>query len=68
MAVALHESGAFEWPSFQQSLITRIAAPGERPYYADWLGALEDVLAVTADVDARAESLSHRHAGHDHAP
>jgi len=39
---------------------------GERPYYVDWLGALEDVLAVAADVDARASALAHRPAGHDH--
>jgi len=66
MAVALHESGTFAWPTFQQALVARIGAPGERPYYVDWLGALEDVLAVAADVDARASALAHRPAGHDH--
>ena len=52
MAVTLHDSGAFTWPTFQAALIARIAAwesghpEGECwSYYQQWLGALEDVLA-----------------------
>jgi nitrile hydratase accessory protein len=66
LAVALHADGAFAWSRFQKALIARIAAPGERPYYEDWLGALEDVLDLGAEVDARTETLTHRPTGHDH--
>jgi hypothetical protein len=66
MAVALHDRGRFAWSEFQQALIARIGAPGERPYYEDWLGALEDVLGVAAEVDARTAALAHRPTGHDH--
>jgi nitrile hydratase accessory protein len=79
MAVALHAAGAFPWDRFQAALIARIGAwertqaPGERwSYYRCWLAALEDVLAAAgtvsaAEVDARAEALAARPAGHDHA-
>ncbi|GAA4678417.1 hypothetical protein GCM10023215_09210 [Pseudonocardia yuanmonensis] len=71
MAVALYESGAFAWPDFQRALIARIAAweaapEGEWHYYTHWLAALEDVLALSADVDARAAALAARAPGHDH--
>ncbi|GAA1840250.1 hypothetical protein GCM10009836_19440 [Pseudonocardia ailaonensis] len=78
MAVTLHDNGAFAWDTFQSALIARIAAwesghpEGECwSYYQQWLGALEDVLTGTgtltpAEVDTRAESLTHRPAGHDH--
>lgn len=78
MAVTLYDAGRFTWPQFQAALIARIAAwernppPGECwSYYQHWLGALEDVLAaagtvLAGDIDARAESLAHRPAGHDH--
>jgi nitrile hydratase accessory protein len=66
MAVALHESGAFTWPVFAQALVARIGAPGERSYYVDWLGALEDVLGLAGEIDARAATLAHRPGGHDH--
>ncbi|GAA2851370.1 hypothetical protein GCM10010472_05550 [Pseudonocardia halophobica] len=71
MAVALYEAGAFAWPDFQQALITRIAAWEAAPeggwsYYTHWLGALEDVLALSDDVGARAAALAGRAPGHDH--
>ncbi len=51
IAVALHESGAFEWGPFRQRLIARIAE-AERTeaafsYYRCWLAALEDVLVAS---------------------
>jgi nitrile hydratase accessory protein len=78
MAVSLHDSGAFAWPDFQAALITRIGAwEAAHPdgagwsYYEHWLGALEDILAVTGTVSAsetaaRAEHLAGREPGHDH--
>ena len=76
MAVALCEADAFTWREFQSALIARIARHDQTStewcYYAQWLGALEDVLdgrgAVRDhDVSARARALAQRHAGHDHA-
>jgi nitrile hydratase accessory protein len=78
MAVTLHDSGAFAWPTFQAALIARIAAwesghpEGECwSYYQHWLGALEDVLAgdgtVSADeITTRAHTLAQRPTGHEH--
>jgi nitrile hydratase accessory protein len=78
MAVSLHDAGAFAWPVFQSALIRRISAwEATHPdgagwsYYQHWLGALEDVLTAdgtvtSAEVDARAEELAARPAGHDH--
>jgi nitrile hydratase accessory protein len=78
MAVTLYDAGAFTWPQFQAALIARIGAweanPDDEPwsYYQHWLGALEDVLAsdgtvLAQEVTLRAEALTHRPAGHDHA-
>jgi nitrile hydratase accessory protein len=78
MAVALHDTGAFEWPTFQAALIARIKAwevahpdGGDYRYYRHWLDALEDVLAadgtvVRTEVDALAAALAARPAGYDH--
>ncbi|MGE3285044.1 MAG: nitrile hydratase accessory protein [Pseudonocardia sp.] len=78
MAVSLHESGAFPWPTFQAALVARIEAweadhqAGEcYSYYACWLGALEDVLTgdgtvFSDEIVARARELATRPAGHDH--
>ncbi|GAA5164138.1 nitrile hydratase accessory protein [Pseudonocardia eucalypti] len=78
MAVTLYDSGAFQWPEFQAALIARIGAweaagPAREPwsYYHHWLAALEDVLTATGtltpdELDTRAETLTHRPAGHDH--
>lgn len=54
MAVAAHDSGQYEWPEFQRSLIESIrkweAEGGDAEatpwsYYEHWLTALETVLA-----------------------
>src|SRR5262245_46701733 len=49
MAVALHESGAFEWEEFRQALIAQIAAAENRGrafvYYEIWLATFEGLLA-----------------------
>ncbi|MGD9989105.1 nitrile hydratase accessory protein [Pseudonocardia sp.] len=78
MAISLHDAGLFAWPQFQAALIARIAAwenhhpEGEcYSYYAQWLGALEDVLAgdgtvFTDEVVQRAAELAIRHSGRDH--
>lgn len=78
MAVTLHDAGLFAWPQFQAALIARIAAwEDDHPegecysYYAQWLGALEDVLAgdgtvFTDEITQRAGELLQRPAGHDH--
>jgi len=48
MAVALHESGLYDWEEFRQTLITRIAAAEARggpfAYYEVWLQTFEDLL------------------------
>ena len=48
MATALSDAGVFEWETFRQRLIARIADAERRPepfeYYACWLAAFEDVL------------------------
>lgn len=48
MAVALHESGLYEWEEFRQTLIARIAAAEARggpfAYYEVWLQTFEDLL------------------------
>jgi nitrile hydratase accessory protein len=69
MVVALHDSGAFTWETFQTALIERIAAGGS--YYSCWLRALEDVLAAggtvaPAEIETRVGVLASRPAGHDH--
>lgn len=78
LAMALTERGVVSYDAFRDHLIARIAAWEADPprdeaysYYAQWLQALEDVLAeqaliATADVDARAEAYAGRPAGHDH--
>ncbi|MFG1628084.1 nitrile hydratase accessory protein [Kribbella sp. NPDC049227] len=75
IAAALADQGLFSWKDFQQNLIAEVsrreAEPGEYSYYDRWLGALEALLSergvVSADdIDARADVLCHRPAGHDH--
>jgi cobaltochelatase CobN len=55
MAVGLHEQGLFEWETFRQRLIARIAEAEQRPepfeYYRCWLAALEDVLGALGVVE-----------------
>jgi nitrile hydratase accessory protein len=49
MAVALHESGAFDWEEFRQTLIRQVAAAEARGgpfvYYEVWLATFEELLA-----------------------
>lgn len=49
MAVALHETGVYEWEEFRQELIRQIKTAesrgGKFVYYEAWLAALEAVLA-----------------------
>ena len=78
MAVSLHDTGSFSWPTFQAALIARIATwesghPADEcwSYYQHWLGALEDVLAadgtvVADEIASRARELGRREPGHDH--
>ena len=48
MAATLSDVGVFEWETFRQRLIVRVAEGEQRPgpfdYYACWLAAFEDVL------------------------
>ena len=71
LAMALCRSGEFEWESFRQRLIARIAEDEARPYWQSWAEALEDVLAqadalAPAELDARQREFLARPAGHDH--
>lgn len=78
LAMALTEREVVSYDAFRDRLISRIAAweadpPAGQPYsyYAQWLQALEDVLAaqslvLTADVDARTREYAVRPPGHDH--
>jgi len=75
IAVDLCEQGAYEWRSFQQALIGRVAEAerGDHPfdYWQCWLNALGDVVEQTGlvaldELDQRSVSLAARPAGHDH--
>jgi nitrile hydratase accessory protein len=75
IAAALADQGLFSWKDFQAGLIAEVsrreAEPGEYSYYDRWLGALEALLSERGvvsvdDIDARADVLCHRPAGHDH--
>lgn len=76
LAVALCESGAYEWRDFSAALAERTAAAEQKndpsDYYARWVASLED-LAVGKGLVARgqlaartAEFTSDLHEGHDH--
>ena len=75
LAMALHDSGLFEWESFRQQLIAAVAraeaAGGEFSYYSCWLEALQTLLDLEGLVDLavvedRATELAGRPVGHDH--
>ena len=76
MAWALCESGCFEWPEFQASLIDAIARhdgthEGEYAYYDRFQEALEALLiakglATCAGLESRQQALAERPHGHDH--
>ena len=70
VTMALHEAGRFAWEEFRQRLIAEIAA-GERPYWASWAAALEELLAAkglcaSGEVAVRVRALEARPAGHHH--
>jgi nitrile hydratase accessory protein len=71
LALALFESGRFEWEEFRQRLIAEIAAADEAErgsgsaatYYECWLAALEKLLvarkiAQIEEIDRRAELIA----------
>jgi nitrile hydratase accessory protein len=74
VALALHAAGAFAWDEFRARLIAAIAARERESgwsYWTCWLAALEDVVATKGlcgltELDARADALARRPAGHDH--
>ena len=80
LAMALADQGVFEWETFRQALIARIAGveaanpDGERwNYWACWTDALQDVLTggddgvlAEAEVHGRRDELAARPAGYDH--
>ena len=80
LAMALADRDVFEWESFRQALIARIAGfEAAHPdgagwsYWACWTDALQDVLVgagggvlADADVHDRIHVLSARPAGYDH--
>ena len=80
MAWALCESGCFEWPEFQASLIAAIARhegrrsvqrDAEYDYYDRFQEALEALLvakglATVAGLESRQQALVERPHGHDH--
>jgi nitrile hydratase accessory protein len=80
LAVAAHQSGQFEWPQFQQALVTAIQRWEESGtdapwrYYDRWLEALESLMAEAgvvspAEVDDRTQTVldTPRDAGHHRA-
>lgn len=78
IAMALYESGWFEWSEFQQRLITAVQRweavhpdGADYRYYERWSEALESLLRDRGVVDTaliamRASTLASRPAGHDH--
>jgi nitrile hydratase accessory protein len=77
ITVALYERGLFAWDDFRERLIAEIAraerSHAEWSYYACWQAALETLLHAkglcpAGALDARADELAARPAGHDHAP
>ena|SRR5947209_4682091 len=71
LTMALCRSDAYEWQTFRQRLIRRIAEDETRPYWRSWVAALEDLLVDTAtllpaDLDARHRQLLQRPPRHDH--
>lgn len=52
ITVSLHARGLFTWPEWAQALAAQIAArPGEG-YYAQWLAALEGLVAAKGATSA----------------
>ena len=79
LAVALQESGTYEWREFSSALAAEIAkaeqAGNSSTYYERWLLSLEKLLtanglATPSEIsDRMASHAAHDdHAGHDHEP
>ena len=80
MAVALHNQGAFQWSTFQTSLIAHISeweqseakeSASEYPYFVFFQRALEHVvthkdLLGETELEERTELFEQRPHGHDH--
>lgn len=80
LAVALHQTGAYQWNEFQRALIESIAewegsagdsSSSQWSYYEHWLAALEGLLAdgsvlVRTDVDVRTASVLATPPNRDH--
>jgi nitrile hydratase accessory protein len=45
LAVTLHERGVFTWPEWSAALAAEIERDPEGEYYAQWLAALERLVA-----------------------
>lgn len=75
MALALNESGAYEWRSFRDQLVDQIAsteARGEEShYYEQWLASLEELavargLVTRDELDARTHEYESGERDDDH--
>jgi len=71
ITVATCRSGVFEWETFRQQLIRRIADDEKRPYWQNWAAAFEYVLDRAAvvkqgELDDRHRELLSRPSGFDH--
>ena len=44
LAIAVAERGSHDWDDFRRHLISSVAANPARPYWENWLGALEGWL------------------------
>ena len=71
LAVAIQESGLYEWREFSAALAVEIARAEQTgntsTYYERWLSSLEKLLVANGSVTAA--EISHRmasHAAHDH--
>ncbi len=71
MAVALNESGAYEWRDFQQRLAAEIAAAEHTDaadsYYQHWLASLEALLIESGVITPEEiEALTVKYASDEH--
>ena len=52
LTVKLHEQGFFNWTEWSQQLAQTIQSTHDRPYYENWLNALETLLAEKGIVES----------------
>ncbi len=52
LTVKLHEQGFFSWTEWSQQLAQTIQSTHDRPYYENWLNALETLLAEKGIVES----------------